>query len=68
MRALIVVCLSLCLISCSTTYHPSEASAALTADCAYPVITGDTYREALRAYEQRGLALRECTARLRALR
>lgn len=40
----------------------------LTGDCEYPVAQGQTYRDYLKAYEARGLALKKCTADKRALR
>jgi hypothetical protein len=41
---------------------------ALTRDCDYPVLEGEDWRALAEAYERRGEAIRECTARMRALR
>jgi len=40
----------------------------LTRDCAYPELRGDTWRDLADAYAERGVALQECTDRMRAIR
>ncbi len=47
---------------------PVRPNPALTRDCDYPTLDGETWRDLAQAYERRGEALRECTARLRAIR
>lgn len=68
MRAWTLACLSLWLTACGTTVQVVKPSAFLTADCAYPVLEGDTYRDVVILAERRGEALLSCTERLRALR
>jgi len=56
------------LAACQTVPIVTPPNPALTRDCEYPVLEGENWRAVAEAYEQRGEALRECTARMRALR
>lgn len=61
--------LVLLLGACQTIEHvPVRPNPALTRDCEYPTLDGETWRDLAQAYERRGEALRECTARMRAIR
>ena len=68
MRAWPLLCLLPFLTACGQNYLPVKPSPVLTQDCDYPVLEGETYRDAVLLAERRGQALRECTARMRALR
>jgi hypothetical protein len=64
-----VALLLLALAGCHTVERlPAKPNPALTRDCDYPVIEGETWRDLAQAYERRGEALRECSARMRAIR
>lgn len=67
MRPILVVAL-LILAGCGHTPVVTPPNPALTVDCDYPVIEGETWRDLAQAYERRGEALQECTRRMRALR
>ncbi len=56
------------LAACQTTPVVTPPNPALTRDCDYPALEGENWRALAEAYERRGEALRECTARMRALR
>ena len=62
------LCLLIFLPGCATKYVPRPINAALVVDCDYPVLEGSDSRALAMAYERRGEALAECTARMRALR
>jgi hypothetical protein len=58
----------LALGACCPTPVVVKPNPALTLDCDYPLIEGETWRALAEAYERRGEALRECSRRMRALR
>jgi hypothetical protein len=61
--------LAVLLAGCQTLERiPVAPNPALTRDCDYPAIEGDSWRALAEAYERRGEALKECNARMRALR
>ncbi len=67
--AVALICLSLTTLSgCGRKIVLIKPDPRLTGDCAYPVAEGQTYRDYLKAYEARGLALKQCTTEKRALR
>ena len=45
-----------------------KPSPALTINCAYPVLEGNTWGDLAVAYEKRGAALKECSERMKAIR
>jgi len=55
------------LSGCSTTSFV-KPSPLLTQDCDYPVLEGKTYRDVVKLADKRGESLKECTARMKALR
>jgi hypothetical protein len=60
---------ALLLGACQTIEHVAvRPNPALTRDCEYPTLEGDTWRDLAQAYERRGEALKECSARMRAIR
>jgi predicted secreted Zn-dependent protease len=64
-----LVMLALLLGACQTIERvPVRPNPALTRDCEYPTLDGDTWRDLAQAYERRGEALKECSARMRAIR
>lgn len=68
MRFVLVILASV-LGACQTIEHvPVRPNPALTRDCEYPTLEGDTWRDLAQAYERRGEALKECSARMRAIR
>jgi hypothetical protein len=69
MSVLIALCLGPLLVSC-TTPTALKPNPLLTRDCEYPVLDGDnaTYRDIVLLAEKRGMALKECTDRMRTLR
>lgn len=67
-RLVILLVFAISTAGCGRTYLPVKPSPALTADCDYPALEGETWRALAETYEMRGKALKECTERMRALR
>ena len=66
--ALMLAFLLMFLTACGANYLPIKPNPSLTRDCDYPVLDGETYRDALILVERRGDSLKECSGRMRAIR